>query len=245
MYNLWYLSNDLSNLPFVFKFLYHFSHTGKNKHRSINFPKLRECRKSQKRTQNTGFQFLSIREIPATHTALNKLVCIPKTVRETPSFLLLFIPHILSVKTGNLMVLNIRWTMVTMLNSLTLLMGIMDRECETAIVFFHCGACRLMKEYVTPLCQLCNSVCPPWREGPPQWPSRATPQFPFVQGGCYPHSFPWSQIAQPLQAGLHHQQAPDFLSWHSKCSSEQTRETCFSCFHFNCHRVDMGWGFTG
>lgn len=50
-----------------------------------------------------------------------------------------------------------------------------------------------------------------------------------------------SSVAQPLQTVLHDGQVADFLSWHTKCSPEQTRETCY----FNCQRVDMGQGFIG
>ena len=76
-----------------------------------------------------------------------------------------------------------------------------------------------------------NSVCPPWREEPSQqWKPRAIPKFHFGNGGSSLHSFSQSSVAQPVQAGLHDRQVADFLSWHTKCSSEQTGEACFLVF---------------
>lgn len=142
---------DLSNLPFIFTFLDHFSHIGKYKHRRVNFPKLRESRKSRENTEHwISISLLEEKSLLCTQHWAN-WYAFPKLFRETPSFLLLFIHYILSVKTGNWMVLNIRWTIAIMLNSLTFLIGITDRECGTAFVLFLCGTRRLVKEYMTPL----------------------------------------------------------------------------------------------
>lgn len=133
------------------------------------------------------------------------------------------------------MVLNITRTIVIMLKSLTFLVGIMDRECETTFVV----PVDLWKNTWVLCVNLCNPVCPLWWEGPSQWPSGAIPQFPIGHGGCSSHSFSRCQTAQPLQTGLHDQQVPDFLSWHTKCSSEQTRET--RLFGFVWIAVELIW----
>jgi len=56
------------------------------------------------------------------------------------------------------------------------------------------------------------------------------PKFRFGYGGSSLPSFSRSSVAQALQAGLHGRRGADFLSWHTTCSPEQTRETCFLGF---------------